>query len=122
MKMSSNSSKFISSKAFVVRIRQSFPSSKFPVLRYSKLLFNQYVLEHYKAGTNEVHLIFDQPACYFNPKQFEHVRRSKTKSNSNHEHLAFTPDTNISQGWKEYMNAEHANDQLLKLLDFHSYK
>ena len=72
------------------------------IIDYSKLLFNQYALEHYKAGTNEVYLIFDKPAQYFNPKQFEHVRRSKTKtSNSNHEHIAFTPDTDISQRWRE---------------------
>ena len=41
MKMSSNSSKFISSKAFVVRIRQSFPSSKFPVLWYRNEQFQE---------------------------------------------------------------------------------
>ena len=61
------------------------------IIDYSKLLFNQYALEHHKDGTNEVQLIFDKLAQYFNPKQFEHVRRSKTKTlNSNHEHIAFT--------------------------------
>ena len=72
------------------------------ILDYSKQLFNQYALEHYKAGTNKIHLIFDKPAQYFNPKKFEHVRRFKTKTtNSNHEHVAFTPDTNISQRWRD---------------------
>ena len=66
-------------------------------------IFNQYALQHHKAATNEVHLIFDKPAQYFNPKQFEEVRCSKTKAlNGNHKQIGFTPDTDISKRWREY--------------------
>ena len=42
------------------------------ILDCTKLLFNQFILHHYKANVNEVHLIFDKPGCqHFNLKQFE---------------------------------------------------
>jgi len=42
---------------------------------YGKLLFH-YILEHFRLGTSEVHLVFDNPSTQmFNPKQFEQVRR-----------------------------------------------
>jgi len=39
---------------------------------YGNLLFHQHAVQHYKAGTIEVHLIFDNPRRQnFNPKQYE---------------------------------------------------
>ena len=75
------------------------------ILDYSKFLFNQFVLEHFKAGTKEVHLIFDNPTNHrFNPKQFEHARRYiNKKCNTQHEHCEFTPNSNIPSGWKEHL-------------------
>ena len=47
------------------------------ILDYTKLLFNQFILPHYKANFNEVHLIFDKPGRQqFNPKHFEQRKRS----------------------------------------------
>ena len=59
---------------------------------YTKLLFNQFALQHYKIGVGEVHLIFDKPGRQqFNPKQFEHHKRylqNKTVTDHQHYHLA----------------------------------
>jgi len=76
------------------------------ISEYAKFLFNQFVLEHYKAGTKEVYLIFDNPTTRkFNPKQFEHTRRYNTnkKCSSQHEHCVLTPNSNIPLGWREHL-------------------
>ena len=44
--------------------------------QYAYLLFGQFVIPHYQHGTNEVHLVFDNPQrVAFNPKDCEHKRR-----------------------------------------------
>ena len=69
---------------------------------YGKLLFHQYTVDHYKAGTNEVHFIFDNPGTQkFNPKQYERARRYNKATTKQHEHQQFDPDSNIPQGWQE---------------------
>ena len=46
------------------------------IIEYTILLFNQFVIQYYKTGVKEVHLIFDKPGRQnFNPKQFEHNKR-----------------------------------------------
>ena len=51
------------------------------MIDYTKLLFRQFALEDYKAGTSEVHFIFDEVAeKQFNPKYYEHMTRSKEET------------------------------------------
>ena len=67
-------------------------------LEYAKFLLNQFVLEHFKVQTKEVHFIFDNPSIQkFNLKQFEHTRCYNTnkKHSSQHEHSVLTTDSNI---------------------------
>ena len=69
---------------------------------YAILLFNRFILEHYKAGVREVHLIFDKPSKQaFNPKQFEHAKRYLSKKTS-----------------CKTLSAEHVSSQCLRLLDY----
>ena len=43
--------------------------------------------------------------------------RSKTKtSNSNHEHIAFTPDTDISQRWREYIECRACKRSIIEAI------
>ena len=68
------------------------------ISEYAKFPFSQFVLEHFKAGTKEVNLIFDYPSKQkFNPKQFEHARRcnESNQCSSQHEYYILTPDSNI---------------------------
>lgn len=47
---------------------------------YTNFLFNQFVLEHYKARPKEVHLIFDNPTTRkFDPKQFLNMQDAMTQ-------------------------------------------
>ena len=74
------------------------------VEEYAHFLFNRFVLSHFKAGTLEVHLVFDKPAMQlFDPKQFEHAKRY-SKSDSDHQHYSFSPQSTIpSNSWQQYM-------------------
>ena len=69
------------------------------------MLFDRFALEHFRAGVQEVRLIFDKPGRQtFNPKQFEHAKRyTKGISCHQHEHISFTPQTSIPQGLQEYL-------------------
>ena len=64
------------------------------ISEYVKLLFNQHILEHFKIGTSEVHVIFDNPTSQsFNPKMFEQARRHSHKPTPKHDHYVFNTDT-----------------------------
>ena len=48
------------------------------VTEYANFIFRQFVLRHYQRGTNEVHLVFDNPERHsFNPKYCEHKGMGK---------------------------------------------
>ena len=64
-----------------------------------------FALPHFKAGTLEVHLVFE----LFNPTQFEHTKRY-SKTNSNHQHYAFSPHSTIpSNSSQEYLQCQQCN-------------
>ena len=59
--------------------------------------------------------MFDKPAHYFNPKQLEHARRSKTKQQTaimNMLHLLLT--LTYPNNEENTLNVGHANDLSLK--------
>ena len=61
--------------------------------QYAYLLFGQFVIPHYQRGTNEVHLVFDNPQrLAFNPKDCEHKRRYSRAIDTakEHNHIVFT--------------------------------
>ena len=73
---------------------------------YGKLVFHQYSLQHYKNGTTEVQLIFDNPHTQtFDPKQYEQARRYSNKAAifKLHEHQPFDPDSRIPQRWQDFL-------------------
>ena len=85
---------------------------------YAILLFNRFILEHYKAGVRGVHLIFDKPSKQaFNPKQFEHAKRYLSKKTScQHEHISFSSHTSIPQGWHEYIECRTCKQSVVEVI------
>ena len=83
---------------------------------YAHVLFDRFALEYFRAGVQEVHLIFDKPGRQtFNPKQFEHAKRyTKGKSCNQHEHISFTPQTSIPQGWQEYLECRECKRSIVE--------
>lgn len=88
------------------------------ITAYSHLLFNRFVLDHYMAGVEEVHLLFDMPCKRpFNPKQFEQGRRDvKSRSKSTHHHLQFTPDTPIPPNWCQYIECRQCKCSIVEAI------
>ena len=77
-------------------------------------LFNQFILQHYKAGTSEVHLIFDKVyRQLFNPKRFEHVKRY-SKNSSDHQHCSFIPEANVPNKWQEYLQCQQCKRSIVE--------
>ena len=85
---------------------------------YTKLLFNQLVLQHYKTGANEVHLVFDKPGRQqFNPKQFEHHKRSlQHKTVNEHQHYTFMPYSTIPNGWQGYLECRQCKRSIVEAI------
>ena len=87
---------------------------------YSKVLYNQHALEHFKIGIAEVHLVFDNPTINkFNPKQFEQVRCHKTKApQKQYQHHSFIVDSQIPQGWQEFMECSTCKRAIVDYISY----
>ena len=88
------------------------------ILEYTILLFNQVVVQYFKAGANEVHLIFDKPGRQkFNPKVFEHHKRyDKTKSINQHQHCYFEPSTIIPSRWQDHVECRECKRSIVEAI------
>ena len=88
------------------------------VAEYASLLFNQAVVQYYKAGTNEIHLVFDKPGRQtFNPKACEHHRRySKGNTTSQHHHCSFTPDSTIPSRWQDHLECRECKRSIVEAI------
>ena len=65
-----------------------------------------------------MHLIFDTERRHqFNPKCFEHQRRSDKGSSSNeHHHIAFTTVTNVPQNWRLFIQCRECKRSIIQAL------
>ena len=80
---------------------------------YSKMLLGRFAIVHYKAGTAQVHIIFDKPIeGNFLPKMFERQRRDVIECN--HMHIVFTPDTPIPNGWRKYIDCRQCKRSIIE--------
>ena len=87
--------------------------------QYAYLLFGQFVIPHNQHGTNEVHLVFDNPQrVAFNPKDCEHKRRYSRAINTakEHNHIAFTPESAVPRPWREYLECSQCKRSLVEPL------
>ena len=70
---------------------------------YAEFLLRQHILPHFRNGSNEVHLLFDDPECQVqSPKYFERQRRDQLHPvPSEHHCTEFTNDLVIPPKWRE---------------------
>ena len=70
---------------------------------YADFLLRQHILPHFRNGSNEVHLLFDDPECQVqSPKYFERQRRDQLHPvPSEHHCTEFTNDLVIPPKWRE---------------------
>ena len=85
---------------------------------YGYFLFKQFVLPHYRAGTEEVHFLFNDPGRHlFNPKDCEHQRRYDGKCNANeHTHVMLSPQSEIPRPWRQYLNCKQCKRSIVETL------
>lgn len=82
---------------------------------YARLLFSQFVLEHFQMGAQEVHFLFDKPSTRdFDPRVFEHKIHDKSKSI--HEHTVFSPATSTPQPWREYIECRECRHSIVEAI------
>lgn len=69
---------------------------------YAEFLLKQYILCHFRKGTTEVHLLFDDPGCNIqSPKYFERQHRDQTnRVPDDHYCQDFTADMVIPPKWR----------------------
>ena len=72
---------------------------------YAEFLLRQHILPHFRNGSNEVHLLFDDPECQVqSPKYFERQRRDQLHPVSPDHHCTeFTKDLVIPPKWREHV-------------------
>lgn len=70
---------------------------------YADFLLKQHILLHYRSGTTEVHLLFDDPECQAaSPKYFERAHRDKiNQTPDDHICVNFITDMLNPSKWKQ---------------------
>ena len=70
---------------------------------YANFLLKQHILPHFRNGTIEVHLLFDDPKCQAeSPKYFERMHRDKVNPiPDDHTCINFTSDMIIPPRWRK---------------------
>ena len=86
---------------------------------YAQFLLRQHILPHFRNGSNEVHLLFDDPECQVqSPKYFERQCRDKLHPvASDYCCNEFTKDLVISPKWREnVLNCRKCKRSLVSFL------
>ena len=85
------------------------------ITEYAKLLFNRFMLPHYQAGAEQVHVIFDAPQHErFNPKVYEQNRRDTASTSSNtHEHISFQLYTRVPKSCRATVECRQCKRSLI---------
>ena len=85
---------------------------------YTHLLLNQYVRPHFRAGVQEVHVIFDSPGSMREtPKELEQRRRdSSVEHCENHECVHLSSTTEIPSKWRALLACRKCKQCLTRYL------
>ena len=89
---------------------------------YADFLLKQHILPHFRNGTTEVHLLFDDPECQTqSPKYFERQCRDQTNPiPDNHYCSEFKADMVIPPKWREnVLNCRKCKRALVCFLSHH---
>ena len=99
---------------FIINTRPLHQTKTF--FEYAHILFNRYILQHYQAGTSEVHLIFNKVNTQlFNPKQFEHTKHY-SKNSSDYQHCSFSPEASVLNKWQEYLQCQQCKRSIVEVI------
>lgn len=86
---------------------------------YADFLMQRYILTQFRKGSQEVHLLFDNPGQLSNtPKLFEHTRRDATATLAEgHQCTEFKQETKLKGKWREtVINCRQCKRHLVKFL------
>ncbi len=87
---------------------------------FSKFLFDRFLLPHYQAKVNEVHMLFDAPRDMnkFNPKVYEQKRRDNSIGcASSHQHVKFNPSTEIATiSWSSFISCRECKRSVIEAI------
>ena len=86
------------------------------IKNYAKLILNRFAMQHYQAGVQEVHIVFDAPFNhYFNPKMYEQSRRDST-CESTHEHIPFELSTKVPKSWRACIECTQCKRSIIEAI------
>ena len=85
---------------------------------YTRLLLNQYVRPHFRAGVQEVHVVFDSPGSMReSPKELEQRRRdSGAEHSENHECVPLNSSTTLPTKWRALLACRRCKQCLTEYL------
>jgi len=76
---------------------------------YACFLFEQFASPHYRAGVQEIHLVFDKPwRQAFNPKY--------SQISNNHQHCSFSISTSIPCNWQEHLHCQQCKRSVIEAI------
>lgn len=83
---------------------------------YVDQLFSRFIKPYFEEGVREVHLVFDNPnQSLFNPKEPEQKKRDSDANLSAHQHIEYTPATQVPVSWKQHIKCRQCKrSKLLK--------
>ena len=81
---------------------------------YTCFLLDQFVSPHFRAGANEIHLIFDKPSTGTFNLQYEHKKRYK--ENPDHQHSLFSSTTNIPSNWQDHLQCPQRKHSIVEAI------
>ena len=76
------------------------------MLDYATFLLQHFVMPHLASGTQEVHIVFDNPGRQpDSPKAFERMHRDAMNAlPSDHKHAQFG-DSSVPTRWREHLSS-----------------
>ena len=89
------------------------------MLEYAHFLLRRFVAPYYHKGSQEVHVLFDNPGRHsFSPKQWKQAKRDENSPVSAvHTHItALRDDTLIPRNWSEFVHCRECKKGLTKYL------
>ena len=88
------------------------------MLDYATFLLRRFVMPHLASGTQEVHIVFDNPGRQpHSPKAFERKRRDATNAlPSDHKHAQFDDSLGVPTKWREHLSCRICKRQLVEYL------
>ena len=85
---------------------------------YAQFLLRRFVASYFSGGTNQVHIVFDNPGrLHDSPKVFERKRRDNTRTLlPDHEHVHFSDMCGVPTKWRDCISCRKCKRTLVMYL------